>query len=110
MSGAFFRSFREAKVSRSTRYHLLKKVGTSVRPVTKPRLTKVHIQIDKGEDEGWFLESSLDATLDGPDSWSKGWIVNERDRLQCLRRQRGGGGRGGITIWDGIIEGIIIGP
>ena len=44
-SGALFRSPEEATVSRNTRYCLLKKVGTSVRPVTKSWLTKEHIQM-----------------------------------------------------------------
>ena len=44
-SGALFRSIGEATVPRSTRCRLLKKVGTSVRPVTKPRFTKIRISL-----------------------------------------------------------------
>ena len=46
------------------------------------------------------------ATLDGPDVWSKGWVVNRQDRHQCLRRQQGGV----IVIWAGIIRDIMAGP
>ena len=35
-SRALFRIIGEVTLSRNTRYHILKKVGTSVRPVTKP--------------------------------------------------------------------------
>ena len=47
------------------------------------------------------------ATLDGPDGWNKGWVANERARSSRLRRQQGGGG---IMIWTGIIDGIMVGP
>ena len=113
-SGALFRSTGEATVSRNTCYHLLKKVRTSVRPVTKPRLTKVHIQMCmkwakknmKVDFSKVLFTDETRATLDGPDGWSKGWVVNGRDRHQRLRRQQGGGG---IMIWAGIIGGIIVG-
>jgi len=114
-SGALFRSIGEATVPRSTRCRLLKKVGASVRPVTKPRLTKIHIQIRmKWAKENMKVDFSkvlfIDetrATLDGPDGWSKGWVVNGRDPHHRFRRQQGGGG---IMIWAGIIGGIMVGP
>ena len=46
------------------------------------------------------------ATLDGSDAWSKCWVVNGRDCQQPLRCQQGGG----ITIWAGIVGGIMVGP
>ena len=72
ISEALFRSIEEATVSRSTCYRLLKKVR---RPATKPRLTKVHIQMClKLAKENMKVDLSkvlsIDeshATLNGPD-------------------------------------------
>lgn len=47
------------------------------------------------------------ATLDGPDRWCKGWVMNGQNRHQRLRRQQGGGG---IMIWGGIIGKTLVGP
>lgn len=46
-------------------------------------------------------------TLDGPDGWSKGWVLNVRTRHMRLRRQQGGGG---TMVWAGIIGGRLVGP
>ena len=47
------------------------------------------------------------ATFDGPDGWSKGWVANGCASSCRLRRPQGGGG---IMIWAGIIDGIMIRP
>ena len=47
------------------------------------------------------------ATLDGPDEWAKGWIINGDQALVRRRRQQGGGG---VIIWAGIIGDELIGP
>ena len=46
------------------------------------------------------------ATLDGPDGWAKGWVING-DQAPVRRRQQGGGG---VMIWAGIIGDELIGP
>ena len=46
------------------------------------------------------------ATLDGPDGWGKGLVANGCVSLSCLWCQQGGG----IIIWAGYIDGIIVGP
>ena len=38
-------------------------------------------------------------TLDGPDGWSKGWVLQDRKAPVSKRRQQG---RGSIMIWAGI--------
>ena len=61
-SGALFRSPGEATISRSTYCYLWKKVGSSVRPMRKPQLIKVHtnaFEMGKGEHEGLFLKNSV---------------------------------------------------
>ena len=46
------------------------------------------------------------ATLDGPDRWAKGWVING-DQAPVRRRQQGGGG---VMTWTGIIGDELIGP
>ena len=47
------------------------------------------------------------ATLDGPDNWSKGWVVfGHQHPTRICRQQRGGG----IMIWAGIINNQIVSP
>ena len=47
------------------------------------------------------------ATLDGPDGWTKGWVINGDQAPVRRRRQQGGGG---VMIWAGIIGDELIGP
>ena len=53
-----------------------------------------------------FFTNEARATLVGLDSWSKRWVVNERDCSDRLRHQQGGGS---IMIRAGIIGGIMHG-
>lgn len=46
-------------------------------------------------------------TLDGPDGWSREWILDERETPTRLRRQQGGGRN---MIWAGIVGNKVIGP
>ena len=46
-------------------------------------------------------------TLNGPDGWARGWIMNGQNVPVRLRRQQGGGG---VMIWAGIIGDQLIGP
>ena len=47
------------------------------------------------------------ATLDGPDNWSKGWVVSGHQHPTRIHCQQGGGG---IMIWAGIINDQFVGP
>ena len=47
------------------------------------------------------------ATLDGPDGWMSGWLLNGATPQRSIRRQQG---RGGVLIWAGIINDAIVGP
>ena len=53
-----------------------------------------------------FTEESR-ATLDGPDGWMSGWLLNGTTPQSKIRRQQGGGG---VMIWAGIINNQIVGP
>ena len=47
------------------------------------------------------------ATLDGPDGWMSGWLLNGTVPQSKIRRQQGSGG---VMIWVGIINNQIVGP
>ena len=47
------------------------------------------------------------ATLDGPDGWSRGWVIRGDQCPTRIRRQQGGGG---IMLWVGIVGGELVGP
>ena len=47
------------------------------------------------------------ATLDGPDGWRKGWIIEGDQAPWVARRQQGGGG---VMFWAGIVKDKLIGP
>ena len=47
------------------------------------------------------------ATLDGPDRFSRGWVLNKLDIPVRLRRQQGGRG---VMFWAAIIGSKLIGP
>ena len=46
-------------------------------------------------------------TLDEPDGWRRGWVLDGERPPEILRRQQGGGG---IMIWAGIVNYRITGP
>ena len=47
------------------------------------------------------------ATLDGPDGWMSGWLLNGTMPQGKIRWQQDGGG---VMIWAGIINNQIVGP
>ena len=113
-SEELFRCIGETIETRTTWCHLLKKVGTSVKSITMPPLTKIHVQKHLKWAEGnmkvdfskvLFMDESCDS-LNGPDDWSKRLVVNRWDCYKHLRCQQEGGG---ILICAGIIGDIILG-
>ena len=54
-----------------------------------------------------MLSDECRATLDGPGSWSKGWVSISGNRPYRLRRQQGGRG---VMFWAGIVGVIMVGP
>ena len=49
----------------------------------------------------------MQATLDGPDGWSCGWVAHGRAAPTRFKRQQGGDG---VMIWAGIIGSELVGP
>ena len=45
-------------------------------------------------------------TLDGPDGWSRGWLVNVMTRPSRTRRQQGGGS---VMFWAALIGERLLG-
>ncbi|KAF4660056.1 hypothetical protein FOL47_007305 [Perkinsus chesapeaki] len=92
-----------------------KEIGKVRKPEARPSLTKKHkaarlewARTYKKEDFSnviWTDETS--ASLDGPDGWAKGWVVNGKEVPGRFKRQQGGGG---VMIWAAIVDDEIIGP
>ena len=114
-SKTIFESAGVASVSRETRCRILRKVAKVKKPKAKPILTKRH----KMQRMVWakkYLKQDFSkviftdecrASLDGPDGWSKGWIVEGQDIPFRLRRQQGGGG---VMFWAAIVGNSLVGP
>ena len=47
------------------------------------------------------------ASLDGPDAFGRGWLVDGGIRPRRFKRQQGGGG---VMFWAGIINSTLLGP
>ena len=78
----------------------LRKLGTVKKVVASAPLTKLHHQkrldwADKYMKQDLRKVLRTDecrATLDGPDGWARGWVLNGRQSRNRMRRQQGGGG------------------
>ena len=57
--------------------------------------------------ENVLFTDEFQATLDGPDGWMSGWLLNGTKPQSKIRRQQGSGG---VMIWAGIINNQIVGP
>lgn len=102
-------------VKKNTRCRILQKLGRVRKAASTPPLNSTH----KSKRLAWAKEhmktdfskvvftDEARVTLDGPDGWSKGWMLNERAVPGRLRRQQGGGG---IMIWAAIVGNELIGP
>ena len=54
-----------------------------------------------------IFTDEMRATLDGPDGWRRGWVLEGETPTGVIRRQQGGGG---IMIWAAIVGKRLIGP
>ena len=113
------RIFREAglpDVSKTTRNHILGKLGSMKTMIKRPSsLTPKHKRL-RIEWSRKYMNTDMKfvlftdesrASLDGPDGWAKGWVFNSDNCPNRMRRQQGGGV---VMIWGGIIGNAIIGP
>ena len=102
-------------VKRDKRCRILQTMSTVKKSVGRPPLNKTHKQkrLDwarenlKTDFSKVIFTDESRVTLDGPDGWSKGWVLCDKEAPPRLRRQQGGGG---IMIWAGIVDDKVIGP
>lgn len=112
------RIFKEAglpDISKSTRNRILAKMAENKCSLKRPPLTERHKKLRLNWAKNYmrtdmkcvlFTDESR-ATLDGPDGWSKGWVIHGDPCPTRMRRQQGGGG---VMIWAGIIGDELFGP
>ena len=102
-------------VSRTSRCRMLKRLASVLKPVIRPPLNQAHKQkrLQWAQDymktnfQTVLFTDECRATLDGPDGWSSGWLVNGHHVPTRLRRQQGGGG---VMFWAGIMGRELVGP
>ena len=102
-------------VPKTTRCRILKSLATVRTKQKRPVLTKIHKekrlkwarQYLKQDFSKVIWTDESRVTLDGPDGWSRGWILPGKQPETMMRRQQGGGG---IMIWAGIVGSSLVGP
>ena len=114
-SKSIFEACGLENVGRTTRCKVLKKFATVKSRHIGQFLSKKHKEARlawakkylKTDFNNVIFTDESRVTLDGPDGWTRGWVVNGRQSAYRLRRQQGGGG---VMIWAGIIGKEVIGP
>ena len=102
-------------VLRTSRCRMLKRFASVLKPVIRPPLNQAHKQkrLQWAQDymktnfQTVLFTDECRATLDGPDGWSRGWLVNGHHVPTRLRRQQGGSG---VMFWAGIMGRELVGP
>ena len=105
------RNVRVAPTRKST-HQVLAEVKSAIK---KPPLTMNHeerrvefaIKYMKQDLSKVLFTDECRATLDGPDVFSRGWVLNKLDIPVRLRRQQGGGR---VMLWAAILGSKLIGP
>lgn len=114
-SAEIFRAAGLTNVPKSTRCRILRGLGQMKKMKTRPPINQKHRQkrLDwakkylKADFSKVLWTDEMRATLDGPDGWARGWVLDGREVPVRIKRQQGGGG---VMIWAGIIKNELIGP
>lgn len=114
-SKAIFDTAGVPEMGKTARCETLKTLGKVLKPQKQPPLSKHHktkrvewaLRYMKTDFKNVIFTDECRATLDGPDGWASGWILNGRQPGVRIRRQQGGGG---VMFWAGIKGDVIIGP
>jgi len=101
--------------SRATRCRILRTVAKTMKPLRTPPLSARHKQqrlqwakqYMKCDFSYVMFTDECRATLDGPDGWTRGWILHDQLAPHRLRRQQGGGG---VMFWAAIVGNSLVGP
>ena len=110
--------FDDARVdvrARNTRCRILNSIGNVRCARKRPPLSKQNIakrmtwakENLKTNFSNVLFTDECRATLDGPDGFSRGWMMNNTPAPIQLKRQQGGGG---VMFWAGIHCNNLIGP
>lgn len=103
------------EVPRTSRCRILQTVAKVVKPNIHPPLTTRHKtkrvewarQYMKIDFQTVLFTDECRATLDGPDGWCRGWLVNGTTKPSRAKRQQGGGS---VMFWAGLIGKVVVGP
>lgn len=114
-SRSIFENAGLPKMSRTTRCKALKSIGKVKKMTKRPLLTEKHkenrvkwaTEYLKTNFENVLFTDECRATLDGPDGWAKGWVVDGQSTTTRISRQQGGGG---VMFWAGIMGSSLLGP
>ncbi|CAI9606954.1 unnamed protein product [Staurois parvus] len=114
-SKQIFEAAGASGVPRTSRCRVLKSLATVHKPSIQPTITNAHKQkrlhwaekYMKTNFQTVLFTDECRATLDGPDGWSSGWLVDGHPVPTRLRRQQGGGG---VMFWAGIMGTERVGP
>ena len=114
-SRSIFESAGIKNISKTLRCKALKTISKVKSPKKEPPLSEINknkrllwAETYKKIDFSKVLwTDECRVTLDGPDGWFKGWVLNDTPVKTKIRRQQGGGG---IMIWAVIIDDQIVGP
>jgi hypothetical protein len=102
-------------ISRSTRWRVLESIAKVKSSTARPPLTPRHkvnrvvwaARYMKLNFSNVIFTDECRATLDGPDGFARGWILDGLDVPSRLRRQQGGGG---VMFWAGLYGNTVVGP
>lgn len=114
-SANLFKRCGITNMSRSGRCNVLRELGQVKKAESKPRLTAQHREkrlnwakkYMKSDFSKVLWTDEMRVTLDGPDGWARGWIMDGHNPPTRLRRQQGGGG---LMVWAAIYHDQLIGP
>ena len=95
-------------IPKTTRNRILGRIAKHKASQKRPQLSSRHKDLRlnwarkymKSDIKYVLFTDESRATLDGPDGWAKGWVINGDQAPVRRRRQQGGGG---VMIWAGII-------
>ena len=101
-------------VPRTSRCRILQRFAVVHKPTIRPPLSNAHKQKGlqwaqkhmKTNFQTVLFTDECRATLDGPDGWSSGWLVDGHHVPTRLRHQQGGG----VMFWAGIMGRELVGP
>ena len=110
--------FNESNIhveSRTSRWRIIRVLAEMKSAIKKPPLAMNHKErkveyavksMEQNFDNVMFTDECR-ATLDGPDGFSRGWVLNKLDIAVRLRRQQVGGG---VKFWAAFLGSKLISP